>query len=174
MIPTRCSQRFPNAAAEQRWNPSPCLAPAVSGKASQELLLILKPDESTSVELKLLVLSMGMDEPGGGYIGGVCRKKGEDSSVAVDACNGMQRAGLPCRVLHTLHCSTCEMLHTAARLPCCFHERCLQALQQGMGSRYGPLCCTHAGEQLMLLGEKCRTAACISTLALVFTELLSS
>lgn len=37
------------------------LAPAVSGKASQELL-ILRRDESASAELDLSVLNMGLEE----------------------------------------------------------------------------------------------------------------
>lgn len=88
----------------------------MSGKASQEPLFIFKPDERTSVELNLLVLNR---QAGEGYVGGECGKKGgEDSSIAVEVCDGMQHAALRCRLPHALHGSTCEMLRVAARLPC--------------------------------------------------------
>jgi len=156
VIPVRCSQWFPNAAAEQGWDALPCLAPAVSGKASQELLWILKLDEGTSV-VEFAGLKHRNRQAGGSYAGGKQKKGGEDSSAAVEACGGMPRGGLRCRLL--LRCAGARSLGN-------------WPFSRGMGSRCGLLCCTHAGEQIVLLLAEKRygTVVRTSTAVLVFAR----
>lgn len=125
MILVYRSQPLPNVGAEQRWNPLPCLASVVSGKASRSCFWYSNQTPEHSGWVAFICMEHRSWRAGGGCAGGSWRS----------------RQWLVCAAMYPVCCtwSMCEVLCLAAHLPHCFHEGHLQVLEQRMGLRYWPV-----------------------------------